>query len=401
MPMSLTSHPHTKSAHAFVSAVRTCNGSEKFHFKHLAGTEVFYPEYLGVDPPQLTIEAATVGELLNFFITFDSRFDLVLHGNGFELFTGNTKVMDSLFISRNGIRVIFASEVENYSNLPASVLGLTAELRKNTALLIVEPTESPISIKFDTQTFSYTDRNLLSSGESWRRYARDVGINYLFSPATTDIGKNFLVVGFSAVNKKGIFGYNYRKTTDPTGANAIYLLDDFGDQGSYYLMQDNRTYIYETVQLLIKHMAYELNVPLSNIVFIGSSKGGSAALVHGLGIGSGHVYVGAPQTKIGNFLSKAHPNILRYMTGGLDQNHIDQLNNYIYEKYSNSYSSPNMTIVVGKSDHHYQGHAIPLKEHLSGSTHTCHVDLIDGTPHSEIGKAYREKLINFLANLIK
>jgi len=228
-----------------------------------------------------------------------------------------------------------------------------------------------------------------------------VGLNYLFSPATTDIGSKYLIVGFSAVNQPGIFGYNYRSAAETTGANAIYILDDFGDQGAYYLTNNRSLHIFRTVQHLIHEMANDLQIPLSNVVLIGSSKGATAALIHGLGLGTCNVFIGAPQTKIGTFLSKAHPNILKYMSGNTTQDDIDFLNQYIYEQYKIVKSSPKVTIVVGQADHHYRGHVIPLKTHLENTNHNISIDVLPGTPHRELGKAYRTKLLKYLDKTIR
>ena len=391
-------------SHTLIKGLGPLDKNKPLQSLNISGTTTFLasgqPSQIDTDP-RLTLISKSIDVKTELYLTFEGQVDLVCHGSGIEVFYGTTKILDGFCASASSIHTFFAAELDDLSRLPASVMALNPNLRKNTIVIVIEPTETCVQITFKSKNFHYTDRNLLRSTEPWRRYSKYVGLNYLFSPASTEAGSKYLVVGFSAVNQRGIFGYNYRSVSETTGANAIYLLDDFGDQGAYYLTNNRALHIYETVQSLIHELASDLQVQLSNIILIGSSKGATAALIHGLGIGDGNVFIGAPQTKIGNFLSKAHPNILEYMTGNTSQDDIDYLNDYLYNEYTKVHKSPEVTIVVGQSDHHYKGHVIPLQKHLENTNHRLTLEVLPGTPHHEIGKAYRSRLLDFLDKLIK
>lgn len=391
-------------SHMMIKGLTPRQEGTAYQALNISGTNTFLPSGQAHQldhKPKLTLFSDSIQVETELYLTFEGQVELVCHGSGVEVFQGNKKIMDGFWNSSASIRTLFASELEDLSQLPASVISLNPNLRKNTIVLIMEPNKSGVQITFKSTNFHYTDRNLLYSTEPWRRYSKYVSLNYLFTPATTDIGSKYLIVGFSAVNQPGIFGYNYRSASEATGANAIYLLDDFGDQGAYYLTNNRSLHIFKTVQHLIHELASDLQIPLSNVILIGSSKGATAALIHGLGLGAGRVFIGAPQTKIGNFLSKAHPNILEYMAGNTTQDDIDYLNDYIYNQYDNVKSSPQVTIVIGQSDHHYRGHVIPLQTHLENTNHKLALDVLPGTPHQEIGKAYRARLLEFLDETIK
>lgn len=391
-------------SHLLIKGLGSRKDDTAYQALNISGTSTFLSSGQSPQPDsesKLTLDSESIQVKTELYLTFDGQIELVCHGNGIEAFHGNKKIMDGFWTSNASIRTMFASELEDLSHLPASVISLNPNLRKNTIVLIIEPNETNVHLSFNSKNFHYTDRNLLYSTEPWRRYSKYVGVNYLFSPATTDIGSKYLIIGFSAVNRLGIFGYNYRSASEATGANAIYLLDDFGDQGAYYLSNNRSLDIFKTIQHLIHELANDLQIPLSNVILIGSSKGGTAALIHGLGLGAGNVFIGAPQTKIGNFLSKAHPNILKYMSGNTTQDDIDHLNDYIYNQYEIIKTAPEVTIVVGQADHHYRGHVLPLKTHLENTNHKLSIDVLPGTPHHEIGKAYRARLLEFLDKTIK
>ena len=179
--------------------------------------------------------------------------------------------------------------------------------------------------------FAYRDRGLADPRQHWRRFERAVGLNYQQVPAKNQAGAKRLVVVFTAVHQPGDFTYNYRATVDQTPFHALYVLDDFGDQGAYYLQDHGDRGIFDTVQALIDSTLQQLGLTPSDLVTVGSSKGGTAALIHGLAAGAGHVFVGAPQTRIGTFVSKPHPNILELMTGGTGPEQVAELDEALYE----------------------------------------------------------------------
>ena len=78
--------------------------------------------------------------------------------------------------------------------------------------------------------------------------------------------------------------YNYIKTLNPFKVDALYIKDTWGYRGSYYLMDHGNCRPYDSVLNLIYKILSRKKY--SRIICIGSSKGGSAAILFGLKIGA-------------------------------------------------------------------------------------------------------------------
>lgn len=324
--------------------------------------------------------------------------DVVLHGNGFELFDGTKKVLDARIESHFPINVEVFKGVEKPRVMGWSFPSFGVKEPSNVIRVSFKVLgDFKISTEFNLQNFKYVDRGLASAaGSIWKRHNKGRGLNYL--QMDNSLGDSFapIIFVFSAMGLPGDFSYNYKSTIDKTTSHAIYILDDFGDQGSYYLKEKNDHSIFGTVQNFIKEKIDELSGLDRQIYFVGSSKGGTAALLHGLKFDNSKIFIGAPQTKIGSFISKPHPNILQYMTGGNSNEDIDSLDSTLFESGYVTNQSCQVTIVVGKGDHHYQNHVMPWVHFAASENFDVKTILRDGTPHSEIGKVYRDLLLNEL-----
>ena len=146
---------------------------------------------------------------------------------------------------------------------------------------------------------------------AWRdyiKYARvmpehvtEDGLHYLFYPCT---GSCFLSVGFQAINTRPL--YNYIKPLQGLPVHRLYIRDWMGGDelthSSYYLGPNKTLTIADACQRLITEYCEKYNIEPENTIFLGSSKGGYAALYHGLAFGAGHIVVGSPQTRLAAFL---------------------------------------------------------------------------------------------------
>lgn len=76
----------------------------------------------------------------------------------------------------------------------------------------------------------------------------------------------------------------------------MFILDDFGpnERGSYYLGENKNFYIEELVINLLEEIQAEFN--FKKKIFIGSSKGGYAALYFGTKTYADCIICGAPQS---------------------------------------------------------------------------------------------------------
>lgn len=143
-----------------------------------------------------------------------------------------------------------------------------------------------------------------------------------------------LIIVFTACTKKGQKArYNYIRTVEKYNFNKLFILDDFGfdNRGAYYLGKNKDFKIEEDVRKLIKNVSKNLNI--KEEIYIGSSKGGYAALYFGIERENAIIITGAPQYKLGNYLAiPNHEEILEYIMGDTSEESIDILNKLMKEK---------------------------------------------------------------------
>ena len=320
--------------------------------------------------------------------------EVVLHGNGFEVYRGEEKLLDAFIETRVPIdlKVISGQTVPTVMGWSFPSFG--EKVPTNVVKVQFAAKGSlRVSTRFELSNFSYVNRGLYSSGvHDWQRYPNDRGLNYLETNTSKESDKTPLVFAFSAMGLSGDFTFNYKSTIDQVPCKAFYILDDFGDQGSYYLLEKKSRRIFKTVQNFISEKIMENNGSDRPLYFVGSSKGGTAALLHGLLIPRARVFVGAPQSKIGSFVQNPHPNILEYMSGGQSDQHIQGLDEVLYEENYLNNAVKSVTIIVGMADHHYKNHVLPWVDATRKYSSKVEMVALEGTPHAEIGKAYRIRL---------
>ncbi|GAA5022866.1 hypothetical protein GCM10023258_13540 [Terrabacter aeriphilus] len=321
----------------------------------------------------------------------DAAVTPVLHGHGFELYLDGVKLLDAAISSDLPLRVELADgDAGARPMIRVAFRGDRAQVRTNVRL----------------EDFHYRDRGLASPEAGWRRTSGGVGLNYHRVDATDAAGATRLAVVFTAVHQLGDFTYNYKATVDQLGCNALYILDDFGDQGAYYLQDHGDRGIFDAVQELISATCADLGLTAQHVVTVGSSKGGTAALIHGLAGGVGEVFVGAPQTRIGSFVATPHPNILRLMTGGEGSDDVAELDRALYDiagealARDTGVATTKVSVVVGDADHHYRGHVLPFVEHLRSLGGEPTLLVVPGLTHADIGATYRECLKTYLGSLL-
>jgi len=215
-------------------------------------------------------------------------------------------------------------------------------------------------------------------------------LRYHFEPATSESHKDQLFVIFSALGAKYSYLYNYMNTLKDLPVNKLFILDDFGDQGSYYLGKNRDFSIETSVVSLIQYIMRQNKIMSENVTALGSSKGGFTALYYSIKYYFGHVIAGAPQSKLGSFLLQQanHPNIAEYIAGGSEESDGYYLDGLLLNVLNQPCDiSPNIHIFVGKKDHHYMNHVLPLVNVLKDRGYKVDLKTSDGVNHDEL-KAY-------------
>lgn len=142
-------------------------------------------------------------------------------------------------------------------------------------------------------------------------------ITYLFVPAS-NIKSDKLIIIFSAFSSINRPEYNYIATFSNVNVNRLYILDNYGERGSYYLGCINNFDVEKSVYSLITYILQQYNIDKQNVVCVGSSKGGFAALYYGIKYEFGYVISGEPQIYVAKYLQDFNiKEVLNYITGGV------------------------------------------------------------------------------------
>lgn len=240
--------------------------------------------------------------------------------------------------------------------------------------------------------FLLKDRGVGRAGLGWRRYESERSLNYMVdSPASGHVPKKLLVV-FSAIGAEYDFTFNYRATVAGNNLSKVFVLDDFGRQGSYYLMDHGDDSIFRETQRLLATLVAEQGVALADVMFAGSSKGGTAALLHGVTLGVGRVLLGAPQYRVGDYLFHVAPQILEFMTGGAAEESRQALNAAVREILLRGQRRTAIRVAVGSGDHHLASHVGPLIDEARAAGYRVSSLILPGVPHAEIGGVFKHLL---------
>jgi hypothetical protein len=246
---------------------------------------------------------------------------------------------------------------------------------------------------FRVKNFQLKDRKITPKSNAWNTYYAEKPVRYLLDPSGSS--NNLLLFVFSAINERFDFTYNYRASLVDFPGTVCYIIDDFGDQGSYYLASNRNFAEYRSVQQTMAHVSSELGIPLEQAFALGSSKGGTGAIIHGVTAGVKHVIAGAPQYRIGSFTKNPHPNILEYMAGGVSEEDIEWADNVFFEVLRSAPRSTRISVIVGRADGHFRKHVIPLAEDSYNLGYDFDLLSLPGTTHDELGRVFRRSVSSF------
>lgn len=202
-----------------------------------------------------------------------------------------------------------------------------------------------------------------------------------------------LVVIFSAFQPKGSPPtYNYGNTIEEFDCNKLFILDDFGARGSYYLCEERNFSIERSVIGLIQNIIKENDI--KRVISAGSSKGGFAALYYGIKYGFDHVIAASPQYFIGDYLlEQTRTNdVVKFMSGNDDESDHQFLNQIMRGMLKESSNRPDIFLHLGKGEMHYKNHVKPMIEDFDRYGYAYTLDLGDYNKHSDVARYFPEIL---------
>lgn len=212
---------------------------------------------------------------------------------------------------------------------------------------------------------------------------------------------NDILIVFTSCTKEGQKArYNYIRTLEGVKCNKLFILDDFGfdERGAYYLGKNNDFAIADDVQDLIDNICKKVNAKKE--VYIGSSKGGYAALYFGMSRKNTSIISGAPQYKLGDYLYiPSHRNILKYIMGDDSKESISALNVLMENRLRTNESNDN-TIYLHYSNREetFKSDIEPLIEELNNLKIRKKYDIHKYENHSDLTLYFPKYIKDTLKN---
>lgn len=259
--------------------------------------------------------------------------------------------------------------------------------------------EQRINVLVKRRDFQIVERGQMPSTPEWVRWSEgERQLTYLLVAPKTLEGRSRMMVVFSAIGAEFDFTYNYRSALSAADAYKLYILDDFGKRGSYYYADHRDESIYRSIQMFLKQMFEKHSISVENVTCIGSSKGGTAAIIHGIPLGVGSIIAGAPQSRPGTYLGLNAPEMLEFIAGDDSEASRSWLDGLLERTVTMGATSSVVRIFVGRADHHYQDHVLPLVAALERRGIAVRTLVVHGVSHQDIGRpfsAYVGQLANY------
>ena len=210
-----------------------------------------------------------------------------------------------------------------------------------------------------------------------------------------------LIVIFSAFPGGEKPSYNYIRTLKDLKENKLFILDDFGYKGSYYLMEHGNEYVLSLCLKLIESIRSRVEAQI--IITCGSSKGGTAALLYGLKLGVKYVCIGAPQYYIGKYLNdERHIKILQSMLpSNYTKQDIEALNEVLQHSIRICNNKPIIYIHYSKNEHTYKEHIRDMITALRLNDFSIYENIENYENHKDVAIYYPPYLKQTLSEITK
>ncbi|MEJ9254744.1 DUF6270 domain-containing protein [Bacillus wiedmannii] len=143
---------------------------------------------------------------------------------------------------------------------------------------------------------------------------------------------NKLIVVFSCFNSEyNMTKYDFVESLRDINANVLFILDDYGINGTFYLSKNREEKLQQTIIKLIEKICIKKSISPKDIITLGESKGATAALYYGLKMNVGHIVAVAPSLYLGIYTKNNYIHQLSMcyrVAGGIsveDAEYLDRL----------------------------------------------------------------------------
>lgn len=226
-------------------------------------------------------------------------------------------------------------------------------------------------------------------------------LHYLFFPQKNS---NVLLIGFQAFSDKGA-RYNYVRSISNFPVNRLYIKDDFAEnhRGNYYLGCNGTYSVERSVYELIEKYIQKCNA--GKLIFIGSSKGGYAAVNFGIHYKFSKMIIAAPQYYVGTYLNhdKFMVNLEDILGKHITEDMLRQLDGRLREKIRNDTMADTQKIYIHYSDkeHTYEEHIKDLLADLSAQGIRISENVGNYTEHTDLRYYFPDYLRQCLEEVLR
>jgi hypothetical protein len=350
----------------------------------------------GAHAPVVVVDRVAADSQHTFTFMWHVAPDLVAdaRGNALELYTSaGVKVAELTWTGSPSTRVRLVRG-QKVPHVQGWYFPRMRDARPATVLEVdVDGAAADVTWELRTRDFLMSDRGVNPVTSAWSVFSGEKPVHYLLELPKDRAPKRLAVV-FSALEGPWEFGEAHRTTLkglDPEAA-TLYVLDDFGEQGAYYLANGRNPAEFRSVQGLLHSVLRQVGLGPSDAITMGSAKGGTAAIMHGVSLGAARVIAGAPEVRIGNYLKQVSPVTLDYIAGGTGESSIRWANGAMLRALESGVRSTSIEIVLGQRDHHFEGHVKAFVPESQALGYDVSLLLAPGTPHPELGAVFRSYL---------
>ena len=224
----------------------------------------------------------------------------------------------------------------------------------------------------------------------------EVTLKYMFIPKRSS---RTMITVFSGMNPRRA-SYGYVNHLNDMRHNRLYILDDFGDDilGCFYLGTNQQFQVEHAVRCLVEELTRIHQI--DRHIFVGSSKGGYAALNFGIEYPKASIICAAPQYRLGYYLTyRKSPQLLHVIAGSDPSTEfLDMLSSRLSDKLAAATSfRGKIYLHFSDAEHTYEGHVQYLLQDLERYHYNYDTDRSDYPSHDHVGLYFPAYLKKSLA----
>lgn len=221
-------------------------------------------------------------------------------------------------------------------------------------------------------------------------------MSYLYE----DYGHNKLAVVFNAVHAPYKYPLeSYDDILKSKEHNILYINDNQFKIGSSFIKGKNNNSIETDIENVIFSTINKYDYRLENVLLLGRSKAGFAALYYGLKNGFKNIIAFTPLSKLGDYYNRhdQYKDLIEELVDNNNPGNLIYLNNYLFNIDLTNYpKKSNIYIGIGEKDYHKKKHTLPILEWLENNKIKVKFEEFDNVGYQETKPAIDNNLPKLL-----